>query len=115
MTEFEPTPVPNTDRSPPTGDEIRTWMVNGLSWKLGMEPHDIPLDQPLIHLGMDSMEFVGLVADLERQWGLRFMDNPLIDYPTLNALSTYLADQLARGRTEIDPSRKDDGGGSPVS
>jgi hypothetical protein len=51
---------------------------------------------------------VGLVADLERHSGLRFRDNPLIDYPTLNALSQYLADQLARGRTEIDPTIKDD-------
>ena len=54
------------------------------------------------------MEFVGMVAELETRLGCRFKDNPLIDYPTLDSLAEYLADQLARGRTEIDPTIKDD-------
>lgn len=107
MTDSAPGATNPPDRHTSSAEEIRNWIVSGLSWKLGLKPHEIPLDEPLVNLGIDSMEFVGLVADLEQRLGCRFRDNPLIDYPTLNALSKYLADQLARGRTEIDPTVKD--------
>jgi acyl carrier protein len=88
--------------SPPTAGEIREWIVSRLSEKLRVSPEEIRLDEPLIDQGLDSMEFVALVGELERWLGCRFKDNPLIDYPTLNTLSEFLADQLARGRTVID-------------
>ncbi|MBL8851184.1 MAG: acyl carrier protein [Planctomycetaceae bacterium] len=108
MTESESALLRRTGEPTPTAQQIRTWIINGLSLKLGINPQEIPLDEPLINLGIDSLEFVGMVAELEKRLGCRFKDNPLIDYPTLNALSDYLADQLSRGRTEIDPTIKDD-------
>lgn len=108
MTDSQPLPVRRPGDPSPTAAQIRSWILNGLALKLGVNPHEIPLDEPLINLGIDSMEFVGMVAELEQRLGCRFKDNPLIDYPTLDALSEYLADQLARGRTEIDPTIKDD-------
>jgi acyl carrier protein len=93
--------------APPSANVIRDWIINRLSAELELPEADIPRDEPLINVGLDSMDFVGLVVDLENWLGCRFRDNPLIDYPTANALSEYLADQLARGRTEIDPSVRD--------
>jgi acyl carrier protein len=87
--------------------EIRRWIVERLSTLLNMDPAEIRTDEPLIDVGLDSMDFVGLVVDLENWLGCRFKDNPLIDYPTADALSEYLAGQLARGRTAIDPTVPD--------
>lgn len=87
--------------------EIRDWIVNRLSAAMEIDPGEIRLDEPLVDLGLDSMQFVVLVGDLEQWLGVRFLDNPLIDYPTANALSEYLAEQLARGKTEIDPTEPD--------
>ena len=72
-----------------------------------LNPGEIRPDEPLVDLGLDSMQFVVLVGDLEQWLGVRFLDNPLIDYPTANALSEYLANQLARGKREIDPTQRD--------
>ena len=52
-------------------------------------------------------EFVALVGELEQWLGVRFRDNPIIDYPTLDSLSAFLADQIARGKTVIDPNDRD--------
>ena len=92
---------------PPSAAAIRDWVIARLSSELGVDPAEIRLDEPLIDVGLYSMDFVGLVVDLETWLGCRFKDNPLIDYPTLNALSGFLADQLARGRTVIDPAIRD--------
>jgi acyl carrier protein len=90
-----------------SADEIRRWIVERLSAELGIDRADIRADEPLIDAGLDSMDFVGLVVDLENWLGCRFKDNPLIDYPSADALAEYLAGQLARGRTTIDPTVRD--------
>jgi acyl carrier protein len=88
---------------PRSADEIREWIVTHVGAELGVDSTEIRLDEPLINAGLDSMQFVALVGDLERWLGCRFRDNPLIDYPTANALADYLAEQTARGKFVIDP------------
>ncbi|MBC8113577.1 MAG: acyl carrier protein [Candidatus Saccharimonas sp.] len=78
-------------------------MVDKLSERLRIEPTAIRLDEPLVALGVDSMQFVVLVGELEDWLGCRFASNPLLDYPSVNALSQYLARQLQTGKTVIDP------------
>lgn len=65
---------------------------------------EISTTAPVIGLGLDSMQFVVLVGELETWLGCRFTDNPLMDYPTINELAAFLADQVAQGRTTIDPT-----------
>ena len=87
-----------------SADEIRHWLLTKLSGLLGTPPAEIDVDQPLVGIGVDSMQFVVLVGELEQWLGCRFSDNPLIDYPTISTLSNYLADQLAQGKSVIDPT-----------
>jgi acyl carrier protein len=88
---------------PRKADEIQQWLLERLSERLRVEPTEIDCEAPLISLGVDSMQFVVLVGELEDWLGCRFADNPLIDYPTIKALSEFLADQSAQGKTLIDP------------
>ena len=94
------------DKSPQvrTESEIREWILDKLLTRLHLDAADIHLDEPLITLGVDSMQFVVIVGELEDWLGCRFADNPLIDYPSINALSVFLAEQLAMGKTVIDPT-----------
>ncbi len=90
---------------PPSAAEIRQWLVTRLSEIQKLEPAEIRLDQPLVGMGLDSMQFLVLVGELEQWLGCRFADNPLIGYPTINTLSEYLADQIARGNRVIRPAQ----------
>lgn len=105
------TPAPQPGEQPPlpnirTPAEIREWIVAHIADKLQIAPDQIRTDEPLIDVGLDSIEFVAVVGELERWLGVRFRDNPLIDYPTLDGLSAYLSEQLAKGKTVIDPSER---------
>jgi len=89
-----------------TEEDIRQWMVERLSTRLSLEPGEIDVEQPLVALGVDSMQFVVLVGELEDWLGCRFASNPLVGYPSINALSHFLARELAKGQTLIDPAHE---------
>jgi acyl carrier protein len=90
-------------RAARTEDEIRQWIVGKMCGPMRIDPADLNLDQPIVAHAIDSMQFVALVGELEDWLGCRFTDNPLIDYPTVNALSKFLAEQMCQGKTRIDP------------
>ena len=87
-----------------TEDEVREWLVEKLTTQMNIEREGLRLDEPLVAHGIDSMHFLALVGELEEWLGCRFADNPLIDYPSINALSGFLARQLMRGKKIIDPT-----------
>lgn len=87
-----------------TAAEIREWIIERLIHDVGLSPDEVDGDKPVVSFGVDSMQFVVLVGELESWLGVRFADNPLIDHPTVNALSTHLARQLEQGRAVIDPT-----------
>jgi acyl carrier protein len=90
--------------APRSAEEIRDWIAQRLVSDIGLSPDEVDGDKPVVSFGVDSMQFVVLVGELESWLGIRFADNPLIDYPTINTLSDYLSRQLALGRTVIDPT-----------
>lgn len=96
----------NAPNPSPTEDDIRHWLVARLAERLSVDPAAINLEESLTTHGLDSMQFVVLVGELEDWLGCRFNSNPLITYPSVNALSAYLARRLAAGATELDPARE---------
>lgn len=89
------------DSEVPTADEIAEWMIQQLATLLDIPPQEIDPDASVTVLGIDSMQYLGMIGDLEDWLGCRFEDNPLIDYPTVNGLAEFVSDQLQRGRTVI--------------
>jgi len=84
-------------------DEIRDWIVASLATLLELDPGEIDPTEPVTALGIDSMQYLGMIGDLEDWLGCRFTDNPLIDYPTVSSLAEFVAGQLQLGRTTLDP------------
>jgi acyl carrier protein len=81
--------------------EIQEWIVAHVATKLQTAPARIRLDEPLMDIGLDSMEFVALIGELEQWLDCRFRENPLSEYPTIPALSAFLSEELAAGRRII--------------
>lgn len=94
-----------SNADPPSANVIRDWLVARVSAVQGVDASEIRTDEPLMALGFDSMQLVVLVGELEQWLGCRFTENPLVDHPTIDALATWLAAQLAAGTTRIDPTK----------
>ena len=57
---------------------------------LGMLP---PIEQPLMEAGLDSLASVELREALETSFGLKLSATVIFDYPSIEALTQYIAKQ----------------------
>lgn len=78
-------------KHPRTEAEIRDWLIDKLCGQMRVPRENLDLDQPIERLGIDSLQFVVLVGELEEWLGTRFSENPLARYSSVNAVSRYLA------------------------
>ena len=72
--------------------EIQDWIVNRLATELRVASEKIKVDQPILASGIDSVQVVSVMSELE-DWGdFRFSENPLDDHPTTESLALFVAD-----------------------
>jgi acyl carrier protein len=82
-------PVPPVDKG--REDAIRAWLVEKLSRQLNVPATDMDVRRPFAEYGFDSAAVVGLAGDLEDYLGCELSPTLAYDYPTIEALSGYLA------------------------
>lgn len=92
MPNEKPNQRPATPQAARSAAEVQQWMITQLAEELKIDREKIKVDQPILSLGIDSMQIVVVVAKLEDWLGFRFPSNPLEDYSTIEALSQYVAD-----------------------
>ena len=63
----------------------------GLAKSLKMAPDDVDTAVAFDRYGMDSVVAVELTGELEQRMGKKLEPTLLYDYPTIDALSAYLA------------------------
>jgi len=73
--------------------EIREWLVVRLSKKLAIPPGEIPADQPMSRLGIDSTEAVVISGELQEWLKKRVAPTALWDHPTIDALAEHLGEK----------------------
>jgi len=83
------------ERATWTKDTIQSWLVTQIAERLRVNPHDIDMHAPLAYYGMDSVQAVGLSADLETLLGREVPPTLAYDYPTIDALARYLAGEAS--------------------
>jgi phthiocerol/phenolphthiocerol synthesis type-I polyketide synthase C len=88
---------------PPAAQTISDWLVARLSEVLGVVPQDIDIQEPFTYYGLTSRDAVGLSGDLEDWLGRRLSPTLAYEYPTVEALSKY----LARGSDVSEPASRD--------
>lgn len=78
--------------APRNHEEIENWITNRFAKRLNMKQDEIDVRIPITSFGLDSMEAVGFVADLQT-W-LRRRLNPALLWESPNIAA--LAERLAR-------------------
>ena len=73
---------------------IQQWLVSQLADVLSIDPSTIEVPQPLTRYGLDSIDAVTLVGDLEDWLDLELPSTLLWDYPTIEKASTYLVQEF---------------------
>ncbi len=87
-------PVSRSKKNPEI-EKIESWLVANLAETLGLEPDEIDIHEPFINFGLDSAQAVGLAGDLEEWMERTFPPTLVWDYPTIEALARYLADDAS--------------------
>jgi acyl carrier protein len=79
-----------------TAAEIQAWIVDRVSTLTEIPAEEVDVRAPLTRHGLDSVALVALATDVEKWLGYRFRENPLDEHPTIEALSQFLAAEVAR-------------------
>jgi acyl carrier protein len=83
----------NTNNEPLAQERIQAWLVSYLAELLEIEKDEIEVTIPFNRYGLDSSAAVGLTGDLENWLGYELEPTLLYDYPTIEALTQYLAEE----------------------
>lgn len=73
---------------------IQNWLINQLAEQLSLDPKTINITEPLTRYGLDSIDAVTIVGDLEDWLDLELPSTLFWDYPTLEKSSQYLAENF---------------------
>ena len=77
--------------SPRTTEEIQRWLVERVASFLEVTPADIDVRAPFQHYGLDSMEQLRIIGELETWLKGEYEETLLRQYPTIEALAAFLA------------------------
>ncbi len=78
---------------PRTAETIQSWLINAISQQLKVAPQEIDTREPFARYGLDSVAAVSLSGELEAWLERRLSPTLTYDYPTIEALTRYLAEQ----------------------
>ncbi|GCF09103.1 type I polyketide synthase [Dictyobacter arantiisoli] len=90
-----PTRVASDSKSAHTlnAAELRVWLIEHVSQALKVQPGAIDVNAPFAYYGMDSALAVSLSADLEDLLQQPLSPTLAYDYPSIDALARYLANE----------------------
>ena len=74
--------------------KIQSWLVEQIADVLSLDPKTIDVKQPLTRYGLDSIDAVTLVGDLEDWLDLELPSTLLWDYPSIEKASAYMVEEF---------------------
>jgi acyl carrier protein len=72
-------------------EEIQQWILQRLARVLEVSPQEVDPDEPLARFGLDSVQLVLFVTDLEQWLGRTLQRNPLNEHASIRQLCEQLA------------------------
>lgn len=75
-------------------EAIQQWLVTQLAKQLSLDPKNIKVQEPLTRYGLDSIDAVTLVGELEDWLELELPSTLLWDYPTVEKAATFLVQEF---------------------
>lgn len=73
-------------------ETIQKWLVDQLAEQLSLDAETVSITEPLTRYGLDSIDAVTIVGDLEDWLDLELPSTLFWDYPTIEQSSQYLAE-----------------------
>jgi acyl carrier protein len=70
---------------------IQSWLIDRFAQQLSLKRNQIKADEPLTRYGLDSIDAVTMVGDLEDLLDLELPSTLFWDYPTIEQAAQYLA------------------------
>ena len=87
-------------------EEIQAWLAQKLAEILHLSPEQIDFKQPLAVYGLSSVKAASIAAELEKWLGMTVAPTIVYDYPTIQALSDYLAPTIAPIKSSLFVSHR---------
>ena len=81
----------------PNETEIRDWCVKYLARTLDLPEATVDPDASFARLGLDSANSVYLIVELEEWLGIELSAELIVEYPSIRALASHLAQRAAGG------------------
>lgn len=75
-------------------DTIQGWLVNQIANQLGINAQTIKVTEPLTRYGLDSIDSVTIVGELEDWLDAELPSTLLWDYPTIEKAANYLVNEV---------------------
>lgn len=101
-------PTPNSNSKSSQVKAIQKWLVNQLAQQLSLDAKTIDVTEPLTRYGLDSIDAVTMVGDLEDWLDLELPSTLFWDSPTIAKSAEYLAENfeisIAGGDSDDNPS-----------
>ncbi len=88
-------------------EKIQNWLLDRLSEQLSLESNAIDIKESLTRYGLDSIDAVTLVGDLEDWLDLELPATLFWDYPTIAKSAQYLAENFDIS-AELNSDRSED-------
>jgi acyl carrier protein len=79
-------------------DGIKSWLVSEIGELLSVDARDLSVYEPLGNYGLSSMTGVILSGNIEEWLGLKLDPVVAWDYPTIELLAGYLAEEVKSQR-----------------
>lgn len=92
----DPTFPVNSLALPEDATTLQLWLVNQIAERLRIEPDEIDIQEDFADYGLNSIEAVNLSGDLENLLGRRLPPTILWDYPNIQELAQYLAQDTSQ-------------------
>jgi acyl carrier protein len=86
---------PNGSTNVPSVTSLTSWLIDWITRELAMDRREVHPGQTFLSYGMDSVQAMSMVGDLEATFSRRLPPTLAWDYPTIDALAEHLSDRLA--------------------
>jgi FkbH-like protein len=91
-------PFPPSEPLPaPSGQGLRTWLVQAVASRARLDPAQVDLDRPLTEMGLGSRALVELTGQLAERLGRDLPATILFEYPTIARVLQHLEGEGAHG------------------
>ena len=75
-------------------ESLKLWLIDWMARELGLDRSSIDTSEAFLSYGLDSVQAMTMVGDIEAMLGLRLPPTLAWDYPDINAMSDHLASRL---------------------